>query len=249
MKKYRAKIGRDYFRLLRFSSLRKLSLLIIIALNCNFISGQTSDIATDNQIDKIFSKYNSKTSGAAVAVVKDGKIVFKKGYGTANLEYDIPISTKTIFNIASVSKQFTAFAVYLLEKQEKLSLEDDIRKYIPEIPDYGKTVKIKHLLAHTSGIRDQASLVSLAGWRPGDLVTTENVLRFISRQKELNFETRNTFFIQQFRLHFAGGNREKGFGTIIFGIYEKEHFRSLGNERYAVWRRSRTTHQKSRRVI
>lgn len=168
-------------------------LLIFITLNCNFIYGQTIDIATDKQIDKLFSKYNSTTSGASVAVVKDGKIVFMKGYGTANLEYDIPISTKTIFNIASVSKQFTAFAIYLLEKQAKLSLEDDVRKYIPEIPDYGNTVKIKHLLAHTSGIKDQASLVSLAGWRSGDVVTTENILRFISRQKELNFEPGSKF--------------------------------------------------------
>lgn len=173
---------------------RKLFLsVIIIALNCNFIFGQKSDIATDKQIDEIFSKYNSKTSGAAVAVVKDGKVVFKKGYGTANLEYDIPVSTKTVFNLASVSKQFTAFAVYLLETQGKLSLEDDVRKYIPEIPDYGNTIKIKHLLAHTSGIKDQASLVSLAGWRSGDLVTTENILRFVSRQKDLNFEPGTRF--------------------------------------------------------
>lgn len=178
----------------RKSIILKLSLVIIfIALNCNFIYGQISEITIDKQIDNLFSKYNSTTSGAAVAVVKDGKVVFKKGYGTANLEYDIPISTKTIFNIASVSKQFTAFAVYLLEKQGKLSLEDDVRKYIPEIPDYGNVVKIKHLLAHTSGIKDQASLVSLAGWRSGDVVTTENILRFISRQKELNFEPGTRF--------------------------------------------------------
>lgn len=172
----------------------KLSLLLIfIALKCSVLYGQITDTTLDKQIDNLFSKYNSTTSGAAVAVVKDGKVVFKKGYGTANLEYDIPISTKTIFNIASVSKQFTAFAIYLLEKQGKLSLEDDVRKYIPEIPDYGNVIKIKHLLAHTSGIKDQASLVSLAGWRSGDVVTTENILRFISRQKELNFEPGTRF--------------------------------------------------------
>ncbi|MCD9186580.1 MAG: beta-lactamase family protein [Pyrinomonadaceae bacterium] len=166
---------------------------IFIALNCNFIFGQTSDIATNKQIDAIFSKYNSKTSGVAVAVLKDGKVVFKKGYGTANLEYEIPISTKTIFNIASVSKQFTAFAIYLLEKHGKFSLEDDVRKFIPEIPDYGKTIKINHLLAHTSGVRDQAALMSVAGWRAGEAVTTEDILRVISRQKELNFEPGTRF--------------------------------------------------------
>jgi len=183
-----------YYQLPKVSDFRKSFLLLIfIALNYNFIYGQTADNAVDKQIDKLFSKYNSTTSGAAVAVVKDGKVVFKKGYGTANLEYGIPITTKTVFNLASVSKQFTAFAIYLLEKQGKLSLEDDVRKYIPEIPDYGNTIKIKHLLAHTSGIKDQASLVSLAGWRSGDLVTTENILRFVSRQKELNFEPGTRF--------------------------------------------------------
>lgn len=178
----------------RKSAVSKLWLLLILnALTFSVLYGQTPDRAADKQIDKLFSKYNSTTSGAAAAVVKNGKVVFKKGYGTANLEYDIPISTKTIFNIASVSKQFTAFGIYLLEKQRKISLEDDVRKYIPEIPDYGNPIRIKHLLAHTSGIKDQASLVSLAGWRSGDVVTTENVLIFVSRQKELNFEPGTRF--------------------------------------------------------
>lgn len=160
----------------------------IILFIAAFTFGQTADEGIDKQIDRLFSKYNSSTSGVAAAVVKDGKIIFKKGYGTANLEYDVPVTTKTVFNIASVSKQFTAFAIYLLEKQGKLSLEDDVRKYIPEVPDYGKTVKIKHLLAHTSGIKDQAALMSIAGWRMDDVTTTPQILRLISRQKELNFE-------------------------------------------------------------
>lgn len=166
--------------------------IFCFALAGNFLQAQTNAVY-EAQIDKLFSAYNAKTPGVAVAVVKDGKVVFKKGYGAANLEYDIPVTTKTIFNIASVSKQFTAFAIYLLEKQGKISLEDDVRKHIPELPDYGKIVKIKHLLAHTSGIRDQASLLSLAGWRSGDVVTTENNLRLISRQKELNFEPGTRF--------------------------------------------------------
>ena len=96
-------------------------------------------------------------------MVKDGKVAFAKGYGTANLELGVPVTTKTVFQIASVSKQFTAFAIYLLEKEGRLSLEDDVRKHIPELPVHPKPVKIKHLLAHTSGVRDQAALMSLAG--------------------------------------------------------------------------------------
>ena len=160
----------------------------IILFIAAFTFGQTADEGIDKQIDQLFSKYNSSTSGVAVAVVKDGKIIFKKGYGTANLEYDVPVTTKTVFNIASVSKQFTAFAIYLLEKQGKLSLEDDVRKYIAEVPDFGKTVRIKHLLAHTSGIKDQWALLALAGWRMDDVITTPQILRLISRQKDLNFE-------------------------------------------------------------
>lgn len=163
-------------------------LLLCIAFLWNNYYGQTNDADAAKQIDELFSAYNSTTPGVAVAVVKDGKIVFKKGYGTANLEYGLPITPRTVFQIASVSKQFTAFSIYLLEKQGKISIDDDVRKHISEMPDFGKTVRIKHLLSHTSGIKDQAALMTLAGWRSGDVATTQNVLRFLSRQKELNFE-------------------------------------------------------------
>ncbi len=170
------------------SILKSCLLIIFIVFGGSILYGQTNDADIDKQIDNLFSAYNQATPGVAVAVVKDGKIIFKKGYGTANLEYDTPITPKTVFQIASVSKQFTAFSIYLLEKQGKISFEDDIRKYVPEVPDFGKTVRIKHLLAHTGGIRDQWSLLTLAGWRMDDIITTQQILKIISRQKELNFE-------------------------------------------------------------
>jgi CubicO group peptidase (beta-lactamase class C family) len=136
------------------------------------------------KIDSIFASYNSQSPGAAVAIVKDGKVIFKKGYGMANLDHNIPITPQTVFNIASVSKQFTAFAIYLLEQEGKLSFEDNVRKYIPELPDYGSPIKIKHLLAHTSGLRDQAAMGSIAGYQ---LNTTEQILKLLYRQKSLNF--------------------------------------------------------------
>lgn len=145
------------------------------------------------EVDKIFSRYNASTPGVAVIAIKDGKVIFKKGYGSANIEHGIPVTPSTVFQIGSVSKQFTAFAIYLLQKQGKISLEDDIRKYFPELPDYGKTIKIKHLLGHTSGIRDEASCLTLAGWQEEDVVTTEQVLKVIFRQKELNFEPGTAF--------------------------------------------------------
>ncbi len=146
-------------------------------------------VTPNEQVDELFTAWDTEnTPGAAVAIVKDGSIVYKKGYGISNLEYDIPITSSSIFHIASVSKQFTVFSILLLEKQGKLSLDDDIRKYIPEVPDFGKTITLKHLASHTSGLRDQWNLLSLAGWRFDDVITKEHVLKLVSKQKELNFD-------------------------------------------------------------
>ena len=160
---------------------------ILLVLVNGSVHSQNNDI--EKKIDSLFSNYNSSTPGVAIAVIKDGNVIFKKGYGSANLEYDIPITPQTVFNIASVSKQFTAFAIYLLENQGKLSFEDDISKYFPGLPGYGKPIRVKHLLAHTSGLRDQAALFALAGWHWEDIGTTEQILRLVKKQKELNFET------------------------------------------------------------
>lgn len=142
----------------------------------------------NGQVDELFTVWDSdSTPGAAIAVVQDGDILYKKGYGVANLEYDIPISPSSIFHIASVSKQFTVFSILLLEKQGKLSLDDDIRKYIPEVPDFGQTITLKHLASHTSGLRDQWNLLAMAGWRLDDVITKEQILKLVSRQKDLNF--------------------------------------------------------------
>lgn len=144
---------------------------------------------TENaQVDQLFTFWDTdNTPGAAVAIVKDGTIIYKNGYGIANLEYDIPIIPSSIFHIASVSKQFTVFSILLLEKQGKLSLDDDIRNYIPEVPDFGKTITLRHLASHTSGLRDQWELLSMAGWRMDDVITKEHILKLVSKQKELNF--------------------------------------------------------------
>jgi CubicO group peptidase (beta-lactamase class C family) len=139
-------------------------------------------------IDAIFQEWSRPdTPGAAVAVIQGGRLAFEKGYGVANLEYDIPITPRTIFHVASVSKQFTAMALVLLEQDGKLSLEDDVHKYLPELPDYGSKIAIRNLLQHTSGIRDQWQTLSLAGWRMDDVITQQQILRMLFRQKELNF--------------------------------------------------------------
>ncbi len=150
----------------------------------------------DKQIDAIFKDWDSPNSpGASVAVIEHGKLVFAKGYGVANLEYNIPIKPETVFHVASVSKQFTAMAVVLLESDGKLALDDDVQKYLPELPDYGNKITIRNLLQHTSGIRDQWQTLALAGWSLQDVITQDQALRLIFRQKELNFApgTRNLY--------------------------------------------------------
>ncbi|HEB34903.1 hypothetical protein LCGC14_1217460 [marine sediment metagenome] len=140
------------------------------------------------KIDKIFAGFAKPESpGAAVAVLKEGMVVFRKGYGSAQLEYKIPITPSTIFHVASVSKQFTAMAITMLEAQGKLSVDDDIHKYLPDIPDFGKKITIRHLLHHVSGLRDQWELLIMSGWRMDDVITQDHILDVVKRQKELNF--------------------------------------------------------------
>lgn len=144
--------------------------------------------------NKLFSQWDKSNSpGAAVSVMIDGEIIYKKGFGCANLEYDIPIMPSTIFHVASVSKQFTAMAILLLEKEGKLSIYDDVHKYIPELPDFGQTITIEHLIHHTSGLRDQWELLFLSGWREDDVITKEHIMKMITRQKALNFEPGTQF--------------------------------------------------------
>ena len=140
-----------------------------------------------SQMDKLFAKWDKPDSpGCAVGVVRDGKVVFARGYGLADIEHQIPISTKTVFNLHSLSKSFVAMSVVMLVKQGKLSFDDDVRKYIPELPDYGKPITIRHLLQHTSGLPDVENLIQNVGWRDDERITQEQLLELIVHQKALN---------------------------------------------------------------
>lgn len=132
--------------------------------------------------------HDKKSPGVAIAVQRDGKLVYSKGFGYADLEQNAKITPTTIFHIASVSKQFTAFAIAMLADQGKISLDDDIRKYLPEMHDFGTPITIRQLVHHTSGLRDQWSLLTMAGWRMDDVITTNQIMRIMSRQTELNFK-------------------------------------------------------------
>src|SRR5262245_3423631 len=155
---------------------------------CVFLLPLAAAENRSQRVDQLFAQFEKPGSpGASVAVVRKGEVIYKHGYGLANLEYDIPITPSTVFHVASVSKQFAAMAILLLEQQGKLSIDDDIHKYLPEMADFGTKITLRHLLNHTSGLRDQWDLVSMGGWRMDDVITQRHLLSMIFHQRELNF--------------------------------------------------------------
>jgi len=168
--------------------------VLFLLIPCGRLAAQTQPQPLPSnvkvQVDKVFEKWDKSDSpGCALGVYRDGQIIYKHGYGMANLNDDVPITPATVFHVASMSKQFTAASIVLLAQQGKLSLDDDVRKYIPDLPDFGERITIRHLVHHTSGLRDQWSLLGLAGWRYSlDLITDDDVMSVMTRQKDLNFK-------------------------------------------------------------
>jgi CubicO group peptidase (beta-lactamase class C family) len=162
---------------------------MLVALSCHGQESAAASKARHREVDALFAPWTgAATPGCALGISRNGALDYARGYGMSNLEHGVPITPRSIFHIASISKQFTAFAIGLLARDGKLSLDDDIRKYLPEMPDYGKTITIAHLIHHTDGLREQGQLLNLAGWRGDDLYTQEDVLWALSRQRHLNFD-------------------------------------------------------------
>ncbi|MGB2959162.1 MAG: serine hydrolase domain-containing protein, partial [Bacteroidota bacterium] len=141
------------------------------------------------EIDGLFAEWNSETSpGAAVAIVEKGEVVYKRHFGMASLEQNVPISSRTRFDLGSVSKQFTAMAVLMLEREGKLSLDDSIQMHLPELPPYEHPVRLRNLLHHTSGLWDYWQVLPYTGYRRQDYLDFDDVLKLLQRQKKLKFE-------------------------------------------------------------
>ena len=163
-----------------------ISLLLIIVLSGSTVWSQSND--TVNRIDQIFARFHNDMPGVAVAIAINGKSFYNKAFGLSNLEFPLPNTSETIFECGSVSKQFTAAAILLLVQEGKLSLNDDVRKYVPELPQYDSTITIQHLLNHTSGLKDWGALYSLTGWpRTTRAYTQQLSFDIVFRQKSLNF--------------------------------------------------------------
>jgi CubicO group peptidase (beta-lactamase class C family) len=169
--------------------MRPFVLLTLAALvSTPALDAQVSD-SVARRIDAVYARYSSPAApGCVVGVFQNGRITYEKGYGSANIEYDAPITPETPFIMGSVSKQFTAAAIALLIEDGRIKPTDDVRKYVPELPDYGKTVTIDHLVHHTSGVRDFWTLVQAADMRNDDGYSVGDVLRLARRQHHLNFD-------------------------------------------------------------
>jgi CubicO group peptidase (beta-lactamase class C family) len=180
-------------------------------------------------VDRIFAEWDKpETPGCALGVVQNGKFIYERGYGMANLDYDIPNSPRFVYYIGSDSKQFTATSIALLVLQGKISLDDDIRKYIPELPDYGTPITISHLLHHTAGIRDMYVLMDLAGKRMEDVFTDDEALALIARQKELNFKPGDEYLYSNSNYWLLGQIVKRVTGESLRVFANDQIFQPLG---------------------
>jgi CubicO group peptidase (beta-lactamase class C family) len=174
------------------SSIRLVPALVAAVLSAGVASASSAGLSVTQhqQIDAVFAQYAEPARpGCAVGVMRNGQAVHAKGYGLTDVERGVAITPTTVFDIGSTSKQFAAASVIMLELDGKLSLSDDVRKYLPELPDYGKPIKIDNLLRHTSGLRDYTALLSLAGLEVEGVTTDEQALAVIAHQRQLNFPT------------------------------------------------------------
>ena len=192
--------------------------------------GSTAAIGVDTQeIDRVLEDYNhSDSPGCAVAVYQDGRTIFAKGYGMASLELRVPNSPQTVFYIGSVSKQFVAASVVLAARQGHLSLGDNIREFLPEIPDYGEPITIRHLIHHTSGLRDYLGLMYLGGNHFENVYSDEWIIELIARQKALNFQPGERYLYSNSGYFLLSQIIERATGQTLREFAAENIFQPLG---------------------
>jgi CubicO group peptidase (beta-lactamase class C family) len=180
-------------------------------------------------IDRIFADWDRPGSpGCALAIYDGGHIAYERGYGMADLEHDVPITPESVFYVGSVSKQFTAMTAAIAMEQGKLAIDDPIRKYLPELPDYTSSITIRHLLHHTSGLRDYNTLLSIAGRRGDEAFDNLTVLRITARQKKLNFQPGDEYLYSNTGYTLLALIVERATGTPFAQFAAKNLFEPLG---------------------
>lgn len=180
--------------------------------------------------DTVFQRWNSThTPGCAVGIARDGAVLLTRGYGMADLERGLPITAETVFESGSVAKQFTAAALVLLALDGKLALDDPVRKYIPELPESERPITLRHLLTHTSGLREWSSLVAWQGWPRGTRVHTQaDLLDLVFRQKALNYPPGEYYSYTNTGYALAVTLVERVSGTSFQQFTQERIFRPLG---------------------
>jgi CubicO group peptidase (beta-lactamase class C family) len=191
--------------------------------------------STQRQVDEVFSFVERDAPGCALGVARDGKLAYGRGYGLANLDWGIPLTTSTVFDIGSTSKQFTSTALALLEMDGILSLDDEVRKWIPELPDYGSPITIRHLLNHTSGIRDYLTLMSLAGFEFANVFDEMDGVELITRQKALNFEPGSEYLYSNSGYLLLANIVRRATGRSLREFLEARVFDPLGMAGTTIW--------------
>lgn len=203
---------------------RRIALLLASPMT---LAAQQPDLAP--RIDRIFVRFDQNTPGCAVGLGKDGQTLYTHGYGSANLEYRVPLTDSSVMESGSVAKQFTSAALVLLQQDGKLSLDDDIRKYLPEVPSFGRTITIRNLLTHTSGLRDQWGLLGIEGRGPGTQVhSAATTLDLVVHQKMLNFPTGSEYLYSNTGYALAGLIVERVSGKSLQEFTQERLFRPLG---------------------
>lgn len=217
-----------------FARMAAIGLLILLSL-----AGHTSAGATDaptSRIDSLLAGWDGDDRpGVAVAVIHDGEIVYQNGFGMADLERNVPITPESAFEIGSISKQFTAMCILLLENDGKLKLDDDIRTYVPEMPEYEKPITIRHLLHHTSGVRDIETLVPLAGVPWFNYISAGQLLEMIARQKALNFPPGEQFLYSNSGYILLARVVSRVSGQSLRDFAEERIFGPLGMKHTVFW--------------
>jgi len=190
-------------------------------------ANNTADL--ERKVDHVFAIYDKPDSpGCALGVVRDGNLIYKRGYGMGSLELGVAVTPESVFYMGSVSKQFTAASVVLAAEQGFLSLDDDIHKYVPELPSYGKPITLRQMLHHTSGLRDVLELMSLAGRNAEDIHPAAEFLDLISRQKALNFMPGDEYLYSNTNYFLMSVVIRRSTGKPLSQFAEENIFKPLG---------------------
>ena len=206
--------------------MRKLYLLL---LSCFLPFSSSAQFQENTAIDGIFQEWNHpETPGAAVGIIENGQLVYAKGFGIADLEHDIKISSTSVFYIGSVSKQFVTFCVLLLEETGKINLDDPIQKYLPDFPEYERPLTIRHFIHHTSGVRDYLTLMYLKGRDYLDNIDVDEVYELIKSQQDLNFTPGEKYLYSNSCYFMLAMIVEKAAGESIRKYAQKNIFDPLG---------------------